>query len=258
MHWEISMIAWYILAMWVQKCAWSQVHHKICTNCIFTAENCPWSCDQSGEGSIFLSKVEYQQQQANTVLPRLKVHVYLAAASIFFTQANSLILLQSLYISYLSLRNLFPTLMSTFQTIWQTKMFILPLFACPAHRTTVRQPTQPLPLYSIAGPQGPFVEESRCCWICQNKNGQRMLINHFGQLVGSNACWVCVQPAFNEYHRLLLGKKLLCTALGLVFDACIWSLRSLNWVARQIANSGMALFMELGDFAIHWEEAGYV
>ena len=27
--------------------------------------------------------------------------------------------------------------------------------------------------------------------------------------------------------------------------------RSLNWVARQIANSGMALFMELGDFAIH-------
>ena len=254
MYWEISMIAWYILAMWVQKCARSQVHHKICTNCIFTTENCPWSCDQSGEGSIFLFQVEYQQQQANTVLPRLKIHVYLAAASIFFTQANSLFLLQSL-------RNLFPTVMSHFQTIWQTcckkkinKMFILSLFACPAHRTTLRQPTQPLPLYSIAGPQGPFVEESRCCWICQNKNGQRMLINHFGQLVGSNACWVCVQPAFNETLIDCCWKNsLLFTTLGHVFDACIWSLRSLNWVTRQSANSGTALFMELVWFCNSFE-----
>ena len=177
--------------MWVQKCTWSQVHHKICTNCIFTAENCPWSCDQSGEGSIFLFKVEYQQQQANTVLPRLKVDVYLAAHSIFLNSGKLTILIAKSYISSSSLRDLFPTLMSHFQTIWQTfcvnrinKMFILPLFACPAHRTTLRQPTQPLPLYSIAGPQGPFVEESRCCWICQNKNGQRMLINHFESWLG--------------------------------------------------------------------------
>ena len=189
MYWEISMIAWYILAMWVQKCTWSQVHHKICTNCIFTAENCPWSCDQSGEGSIFLFKVEYQQQQANTVLPRLKVDVYLAAHSFFLNSGKLTILIAKSYISSSSLRNLFPTLMSHFQTIWQTccvnkinKMFILLLLAQP-----IVQPTQPLRLYSITGPQGPSVEESRCCWICQNKNGQRMLINHFEQLVGSNA-----------------------------------------------------------------------
>ena len=179
MYWEISMIAWYILlAMWVQKCTWSQVHHKICTNCIFTAENCPWSCDQSGEGSIFLFKVEYQQQQANTVLPRLKVDVYLAAHSIFLNSGKLTILIAKSYISSSSLRNLFPTLMSHFQTIWQTccvnkinKMFILLLLVQPTIQLCDNQPN-PCPSIQLPAPRDPLWRRAAAAGFVKTKMGK--------------------------------------------------------------------------------------
>ena len=213
MYWEISMIAWYILlAMWVQKCARSQVHHKICTNCIFTTENCPWSCDQSGEGSIFLFQVESQQQQANTVLPRLKVHVYLAAASIFFTQANSLFLLQSLISALHPLETFFQHSCHIFKqsdklVVWtrSTKCLSCCCLSNPPYNSATTNQT-PAPLFNcrppetLCGGEPLLLDLSKQKWA-KDVNQSFWAVGWVKCLLG--LCTTCFQ--WNS-HRLLLRK----------------------------------------------------